>query len=76
MTARQFDVLEFFMRRAGEVVSKRDILAGVWSYEFEGDANIVEVYVKRLRKRIDEPFGRQSIETVRGAGYRLSLDGG
>jgi DNA-binding response OmpR family regulator len=74
LTARQFDVLEFLVRRAGEVVSKRDILDGVWEYDFEGDPNIVEVYVRRLRTRIDEPFGRRSIETVRGAGYRLVDD--
>jgi len=76
LTARQFDVLEFFIRRPGEVLSKSDVLAGVWSYDFEGDPNIVEVYVRRLRKRIDEPFDRNSIETVRGAGYRLAMDGG
>ncbi len=76
LTARQFDVLEFMMRRAGQVVSKSDILSGVWEYEFEGDPNIVEVYIRRLRTRIDEPFGRKAIETVRGAGYRLAEDGG
>ena len=76
LTTRQFDVLEFFMRRIGEVVSKSEILAGVWSYEFDGDPNIVEVYVRRLRMRIDEPFDRRAIETVRGAGYRLAADGG
>lgn len=76
LTARQFDVLEFLMRRAGQVLSKSEILDGVWSYDFEGDPNIVEVYVRRLRTRIDEPFGRSAIETVRGAGYRLAIDGG
>ncbi|MBT8200012.1 MAG: response regulator transcription factor [Acidimicrobiia bacterium] len=76
LTARQFDVLEFLLRRAGQVQSKSDILRGVWDYEFEGDPNIVEVYIRRLRTRIDEPFGRQAIETVRGAGYRLAADGG
>ena len=76
LTTRQFDVLEFFMRRVGEVVSKTEILAGVWSYDFDGDPNIVEVYVRRLRSRIDEPFSRHAIETVRGAGYRLAADGG
>lgn len=76
LTARQFDVLEFLMRRAGQVMSKRDILDGVWEYEFSGGPNIVEVYVRRLRTRIDEPFGRHAIETVRGVGYRLSPDGG
>lgn len=76
LTARQFDVLEFLIRRAGQVLHKREILSGVWEYEFDGDPNIVEVYIRRLRMRIDEPFGRHSIETVRGAGYRLSSDGG
>ncbi len=76
VTTRQFDVLEFLLRRAGEVVSKREILDGVWAYDFEGDPNIVEVYIRRLRAAIDEPFGRHAIETVRGAGYRLAKDGG
>jgi two-component system OmpR family response regulator len=71
LTAREFAVLEFLVRRAGQVLSKDDILAGVWSMEFEGDPNIVEVYIRRLRRKIDEPFGKASIDTVRGAGYRL-----
>ena len=75
LTSRQFDVLEFLVRRAGQVLSKRDILEGVWAYEFDGDPNIVEVYIRRLRARIDEPFERHSIETIRGAGYRLAPDG-
>jgi DNA-binding response OmpR family regulator len=74
LTSRQFDVLEFLVRRAGQVLSKAEILKGVWEYDFEGDPNIVEVYVRRLRRRIDEPFGYRTIETVRGAGYRLSTD--
>ncbi len=76
LTTRQFDVLEFLMRRAGQVVSKLEILDGVWEYEFDGDPNIVEVYIRRLRTRIDEPFERHAIETIRGAGYRLSEAGG
>ncbi len=76
LTARQFDVLEFLIRRSGQVLSKSEILDGVWEYGFEGDPNIVEVYIRRLRARIDEPFGRHAIETVRGAGYRLATDGG
>jgi DNA-binding response OmpR family regulator len=76
LTARQFEVFEFLMRRSGQVLSKRDILDGVWEYDFEGDPNIVEVYIRRLRSRIDEPFERRAIETVRGAGYRLASDGG
>jgi two-component system OmpR family response regulator len=76
LTTRQFDVLEFLLRRAGQVLSKYEILSGVWEYDFDGDPNIVEVYVRRLRQRIDEPFDRHTIQTVRGAGYRLALDGG
>jgi two-component system phosphate regulon response regulator PhoB len=76
LTTRQFDVLEFLVRRAGTVLTKDEILRGVWSYDFDGDPNIVEVYVRRLRTRIDVPFGRHAIETVRGAGYRLAADGG
>jgi DNA-binding response OmpR family regulator len=76
LTARQFDVLEFLMRRAGQVITKAEILSGVWEYDFDGDPNIVEVYIRRLRTRIDQPFDRRAIETVRGAGYRLAADGG
>jgi DNA-binding response OmpR family regulator len=72
LTAREFDVLEFLVRRAGQVLRKEEILAGVWDYDFDGDPNIVEVYVGRLRRKVDEPFDRHSIETVRGAGYRLA----
>ncbi|MGH9138371.1 MAG: response regulator transcription factor [Acidimicrobiales bacterium] len=76
LTAREFEVLEFLVRRAGQVLSKEEILGGVWEFGFEGDPNIVEVYVRRLRRKIDEPFGRRSIETVRGAGYRIDADDG
>ena len=76
LTARQFQVLEFLMRRAGQVLTKAEILAGVWEYDFDGDPNIVEVYIRRLRRAIDEPFDRRSIETIRGAGYRLDPEGG
>ncbi len=74
LTSRQFEVLEFLMRRADQVLGKTEILAGVWPYDFDGDPNIVEVYIRRLRSRIDEPFGRHSIQTVRGAGYRLTSE--
>jgi DNA-binding response OmpR family regulator len=74
LTSRQFQVLELLVRRAGQVVSKWDVLDGVWEHDFDGDPNIVEVYIRRLRRQIDEPFGRRSIETVRGAGYRLVDD--
>jgi two-component system OmpR family response regulator len=74
LTAREFDVVELLVRRAGQVLSKDEILAGVWSQDFEGDPNIVEVYIRRLRRTLDEPYGRHSIQTVRGAGYRLVDD--
>jgi DNA-binding response OmpR family regulator len=76
LTAREMALLEFMMRRRGEVVSKRDILDHVWDYDFEGDPNIVEVYVGHLRNKLDRPFGRRALETLRGAGYRLAADGG
>jgi two-component system OmpR family response regulator len=76
LTAREYDVLELLVRGAGEVRSKDDILAGVWDDDFDGPPNIVEVYVRRLRCKIDEPFQRHSLETVRGAGYRLVDDAG
>ena len=76
LTARQFSLLEFLMSRAGEVVSKSEILDHVWDDPYAGDANTVEVHVGNLRKRIDAPFGRRAIETVRLVGYRLDADGG
>lgn len=76
LTSRQFDVLEFLMRRVGEVVTKDEILQGVWEYDFDGDPNIVEVYIGRVRRAIDRPFDRQAVETIRGAGYRLDPGGG
>jgi two-component system OmpR family response regulator len=74
LTSREMALLEFLLRRRGEVVSKRDILEHVWDYDFEGDPNIVEVYIRHLRNKLDRPFGRNSIETVRGSGYRLAVD--
>jgi len=71
LTAREFEVLEFLVRRAGQVLSKREILAGVWNDDFDGDPNVVEVYVLRLRRKIDEPYGGHMIVTVRGVGYRI-----
>jgi len=76
VTAREFAVLEFLMRRKGDVVSKREVLDGVWDFDFDGDPNIVEVYVGHLRNKIDRPFGRAAIETLRGSGYRLATNGG
>jgi DNA-binding response OmpR family regulator len=76
LTAREASLLEFLLRRAGQVVSKTEILDHVWDDRFDGDLNIVEVYVRHLRNKLDRPFGRTAIETVRGAGYRLDADGG
>lgn len=76
LTTREFAVLEFLLRHAGEVVSKAQILAGVWDFAFDGDPNIVEVYIGHLRAKVDRPYGRTSIRTVRGAGYVIGDDGG
>ena len=74
LTAREFALLEHLVRRQGEVVSKSELLAHVWDAHLEADLNLVEVYVSYLRRKIDAPFGRTSLQTVRGAGYRLSPD--
>src|SRR5687768_3957606 len=76
LTPRQFSLLEYLMRRSGDVVSKQEILEHVWDYAFEGGTNIVEVYAGYLRKKIDTPFGRNAIQTMRLVGYRLDPDGG
>ncbi|GGM34520.1 response regulator transcription factor [Microbacterium saperdae] len=76
LTAREFAVLEYLLRHRGQVLSKRALIEGVWDDDFDGDPNIVEVYVGHLRRKLDKPFGREAIETVRGAGYRLAADGG
>jgi two-component system OmpR family response regulator len=76
LTAREMALLEFLLRRRGEVVSKQAILDHVWDRDFEGDPNIVEVYIRRLRNKLDRPFGRAAIGTLRGVGYRLEPDGG
>jgi two-component system, OmpR family, response regulator len=76
LTARETALLEFLLRHVGDVVSKRDILGHVWDDDFDGDPNIVEVYIRHLRNKLDRPFGRAAIETVRGAGYRVDPEGG
>jgi DNA-binding response OmpR family regulator len=76
LTPRQFSLLEFLMRRPGEVLSKAAILEHVWDFAYEGDPNIVEVYVRQLRQRIDLPFDRASLQTVRLVGYRLDPEAG
>ncbi|MGA8210896.1 MAG: response regulator transcription factor [Nocardioidaceae bacterium] len=76
LSPRQFSLLEYLMRHVGEVLPKSRILEHVWDFAFEGDPNIVEVYVRQLRTRIDVPFGRAALQTVRGVGYRLDAGGG
>ncbi|WP_312870890.1 response regulator transcription factor [Gordonia asplenii] len=74
LTPREYSILEFLMRNKGELIPKHVILQSIWDENYEGDENIVEVYIRYLRKRIDAPFGMSSIETVRGGGYRLRDD--
>ncbi|MFI0355897.1 response regulator transcription factor [Actinomadura sp. 9N407] len=75
LTAKEFAVLEYLALNAGQVISKAQIMEHVWDFAYDGDPNIVEVYVSALRRKLDAPFGRRSIQTVRGAGYRLAADG-
>lgn len=76
LTPREFSLLQYLLEFAGQVVSKADLLVHVWGERFDGDPNIVEVYVGYLRKKIDQQFGRSSLQTVRGVGYRLDAGGG
>ncbi|MFI5565406.1 response regulator transcription factor [Amycolatopsis japonica] len=71
LTTKEFSVLECLLRHGGQLVTKREILDQVWDLAYRGDPNIVEVYVSALRRKLDAPFGRRTIVTVRGAGYRL-----
>jgi two-component system OmpR family response regulator len=71
LSAKEFALLESFMRRPGEVLSRLHLLEHAWDFAYDNRSNIVDVYVRRLRRKIDEPFGCASLETVRGAGYRL-----
>jgi two-component system OmpR family response regulator len=75
LTPKEFSLLEHFMRHPGEVLTRTSLIEHVWDFAFEGDSNVVDVYVRYLREKIDRPFGRASIETVRGVGYRLRADG-
>jgi two-component system, OmpR family, response regulator len=74
LSAKEFALLETFMRRPGQVLSRYLLLEHCWDYAYENRSNVVDVYVRYLREKIDRPFGRDSIETVRGAGYRLRRD--
>ncbi len=71
LTPREYAVLELLLRREGTVVYRTDLLHEVWGFDFDGDPNVLEVYVGYLRRKIDKPFGTASLQTVRGAGYRL-----
>ena len=76
LSAKEYALLELFMRRPGEVVSRLDLLEHAWDIGYENRSNVITVYVRYLREKIDRPFGRHAIETVPGAGYRLRADGG
>jgi two-component system OmpR family response regulator len=76
LSTKEFVLLEIFMRRPGRVLSRFELLEHAWDYSYENRSNVVDVYIRSLRERIDRPFKVASIETVRGAGYRLRKDGG
>ena len=76
LSAKEFALLETFMRRPGEVLDRLQLLEHAWDYDYENRSNVVDVYMRYLREKVDRPFGVESIETVRGAGYRLRADGG
>lgn len=76
LTPKEFALLEYFMRYPGEVLTRTRLIDHVWDFAYDGDSNVVEVYVRYLREKIDRPFKRDTIETVRGVGYRLRAEGG
>jgi two-component system OmpR family response regulator len=76
LSAKEFVLFEAFMRSPGIVLSRSHLLDQAWEYDFEHRSNVIDVYIRYLRKKLDRPFGVESIETVRGAGYRLRKDGG
>jgi two-component system OmpR family response regulator len=76
LSAKEFALLETFMRRPGQVLSRYDLLERAWDFAYENRSNVIDVYIGYLRDKIDRPFGVRSLETVRGAGYRLRRDGG
>jgi two-component system, OmpR family, response regulator len=75
LTTKEFALLEYLMRHAGEVLGRTRLIEHVWDFAYDGDSNVVDVYVRYLRNKVDRPFGRASIETIRGAGYRLRAEG-
>jgi two-component system OmpR family response regulator len=74
LSPKEFSLLELLMRHPGEVLSRRAILDHVWDFAYEGTSNVVDVYMRYLREKLDRPFGKRSIQTVRGAGYRLVVE--
>jgi two-component system, OmpR family, response regulator len=74
LSAKEFALLETFMRRPGEVLSRLHLLEHAWDVAYDARSNVVDVYIRHLRRKVDEPFGRSSLETVRGAGYRLRAE--
>jgi len=76
LSTKEFQLLEAFMRRPGDVLSRLELLEHAWDFGYENRSNVIDVYVRYLREKVDRPFGVESIETVRGAGYRLRADGG
>ncbi len=76
LSAKEFALLETFMQRPGRILDRYQLLEHAWDFEYENRSNIVDVYVRYLREKVDRPFGVESIETVRGMGYRLRADGG
>jgi two-component system OmpR family response regulator len=76
LSQKEFALLETLMRRPGEVVSRFQLLEHVWDYDYENRSNVIDVYIRYLREKVDRPFGVRSIETVRGVGYRMRKDGG
>jgi two-component system OmpR family response regulator len=76
LTAKEFALLEYLMRHPGDVLTRSRLIEHVWDFAYDGDSNVVDVYIRYLRQKIDRPFGRESIETVRGSGYRLREEPG
>ncbi len=76
LSAKEFTLLEVFMRRPGQVLSRLDLLEQAWDYGYDQRSNVIDVYVRYLREKIDRPFGLRTLETVRGVGYRLRPDSG